>query len=137
MGLGWKEVGGSSDPGPSGEAGRGNTSGEPSVPRRFPPAAQPEIMRAAEKDEQYASFVYDACRDAFRHLFGPLSLSLAILGDSILLLLQVIVGTSFPGCAKFLLVILHFLAFHCLSQKIDCLFLWCRYEDCCSLSERG
>jgi hypothetical protein len=66
-----------------------------------------------------------------------LSLSLAILGDSILLLLQVIVGTSFPGCAKFLLVILNFLAFHCLSQKIDCLFLWCRYEDCCSLSERG
>ncbi|KAK3213234.1 hypothetical protein Dsin_017940 [Dipteronia sinensis] len=42
-------------------------SGEP---RRFPQAAQPEIMRAAEKDDQYASFVYDACRDAFRHLFG-------------------------------------------------------------------
>ncbi|KAK0571616.1 hypothetical protein LWI29_018914 [Acer saccharum] len=42
-------------------------SGEP---RRFPLAAQPEIMRAAEKDDQYASFVYDACRDAFRHLFG-------------------------------------------------------------------
>ncbi|KAJ8748192.1 hypothetical protein K2173_000600 [Erythroxylum novogranatense] len=40
------------------------------VPRRFPPAAQPEIMRAAEKDDHYASFVYDACRDAFRHLFG-------------------------------------------------------------------
>ncbi|KAL7121836.1 hypothetical protein ACP275_01G008600 [Erythranthe tilingii] len=38
--------------------------------RRFPLAAQPEIMRAAEKDDQYASFVYDACRDAFRHLFG-------------------------------------------------------------------
>ncbi|KAL0331322.1 UNVERIFIED_CONTAM: Peroxisome biogenesis factor 10 [Sesamum angustifolium] len=38
--------------------------------RRFPLAAQPEIMRAAEKDGQYASFVYDACRDAFRHLFG-------------------------------------------------------------------
>ncbi|KAI3975868.1 hypothetical protein MKX01_030713 [Papaver californicum] len=27
-------------------------------------------MRAAEKDDQYASYVYDACRDAFRHLFG-------------------------------------------------------------------
>ncbi|CAA6664678.1 unnamed protein product [Spirodela intermedia] len=27
-------------------------------------------MRAAEKDEQYASFLHDACRDAFRHLFG-------------------------------------------------------------------
>ncbi|GFP97282.1 peroxisome biogenesis factor 10 [Phtheirospermum japonicum] len=38
--------------------------------RRFPLAAQPEIMRAAEKDDQYASFVHDACRDAFRHLFG-------------------------------------------------------------------
>ncbi|XP_051151356.1 peroxisome biogenesis factor 10 [Andrographis paniculata] len=38
--------------------------------RRFPVAAQPEVMRAAEKDDQYASFVYDACRDAFRHLFG-------------------------------------------------------------------
>ncbi|XP_074276449.1 peroxisome biogenesis factor 10 [Silene latifolia] len=37
---------------------------------RFPDAAQPEIMRAAEKDEHYASFVSDACRDAFRHLFG-------------------------------------------------------------------
>lgn len=39
-------------------------------PRRFPLAAQPEIMRAAEKDDHYASFVSDACRDAFRHLFG-------------------------------------------------------------------
>lgn len=38
--------------------------------RRFALAAQPEVMRAAEKDDQYASFVYDACRDAFRHLFG-------------------------------------------------------------------
>ncbi|KAJ8448785.1 LOW QUALITY PROTEIN: hypothetical protein Cgig2_011406 [Carnegiea gigantea] len=44
-------------------------------PRRFPLAAQPEIMRAAEKDDHYASFVSDACRDAFRHLFGPLSIS--------------------------------------------------------------
>jgi len=47
--------------------------------RRFPPAAQPEMMRAAEKDDQYASFVYEACRDAFRHLFGIfLSLSLSL-----------------------------------------------------------
>ncbi|KAG6514334.1 hypothetical protein ZIOFF_024687 [Zingiber officinale] len=38
--------------------------------RRFPPAAQPEIMRAAEKDDNYAAYVHDACRDAFRHLFG-------------------------------------------------------------------
>ncbi|XP_047964654.1 peroxisome biogenesis factor 10 [Salvia hispanica] len=50
-----------SDAGPSGSGGGVRT---------FPLAAQPEIMRAAEKDEQYASFVYDACRDAFRHLFG-------------------------------------------------------------------
>ncbi|XP_076936881.1 peroxisome biogenesis factor 10-like [Bidens hawaiensis] len=27
-------------------------------------------MRAAQKDDQYASYVYEACRDAFRHLFG-------------------------------------------------------------------
>lgn len=40
------------------------------VRRRFSLAAQPEIMRAAQKDDQYASFVYEACRDAFRHLFG-------------------------------------------------------------------
>lgn len=55
-----------------GESGRDGDS-DPSTstaPRRFPSAAQPEIMRAAEKDDQYASFVYDACRDAFRHLFG-------------------------------------------------------------------
>ncbi|KAK6119689.1 hypothetical protein DH2020_046557 [Rehmannia glutinosa] len=49
-----------SDVGPSGSGGV----------RRFQLAAQPEVMRAAEKDDQYASFVYDACRDAFRHLFG-------------------------------------------------------------------
>ncbi|XP_050364546.1 peroxisome biogenesis factor 10 [Argentina anserina] len=45
-------------------------SSNPTAARRFPLAAQPEVMRAAEKDDQYASFVYDACRDAFRHLFG-------------------------------------------------------------------
>ncbi|KAM1067570.1 hypothetical protein ACFX1Q_023646 [Malus domestica] len=27
-------------------------------------------MKAAEKDEQYASFVYNACRDAIHHLLG-------------------------------------------------------------------
>ncbi|KAI4316477.1 hypothetical protein L6164_024455 [Bauhinia variegata] len=47
-----------------------STATEESAPRRFPLAAQPEIMRAAEKDDQYASYVYEACRDAFRHLFG-------------------------------------------------------------------
>ncbi|KAL2896888.1 Peroxisome biogenesis factor 10 [Bienertia sinuspersici] len=38
--------------------------------RGFAAAAPPEIMRAAEKDDNYASFVSEACRDAFRHLFG-------------------------------------------------------------------
>lgn len=54
----------------SGEVGSSTTTTEPLGTRRFPLAAQPEIMRAAEKDEQYASYVYEACRDAFRHLFG-------------------------------------------------------------------
>lgn len=66
MGLGRNDSAGSSDPGPSGESGPSSSM----EPRRFPLAAQPEVMRAAEKDDQYASFVYDACRDAFRHLFG-------------------------------------------------------------------
>ena len=65
------------------EAGPSGTSG--SAPdstarvRRFPLAAQPEIMRAAEKDDQYASFVYEACRDAFRQLFGGFAHMLALL----------------------------------------------------------
>eukprot|EP00257_Ricinus_communis_P015038 XP_015572873.1 peroxisome biogenesis factor 10 [Ricinus communis] len=54
----------------SGSGSEGVQSAANNELRRFPPAAQPEIMRAAEKDDQYASFVYDACRDAFRHLFG-------------------------------------------------------------------
>ncbi|XP_057957812.1 peroxisome biogenesis factor 10 isoform X2 [Malania oleifera] len=59
----------------SDEQGRGGGEAEPSTSQpggvlRFPWAAQPEIMRAAEKDDQYASYVYEACRDAFRHLFG-------------------------------------------------------------------
>ncbi|MQL86860.1 hypothetical protein Taro_019393 [Colocasia esculenta] len=48
----------------------GTSSRPPTMARRFPLAAQPEIMRAAEKDDQYAYFVHDACRDAFRQLFG-------------------------------------------------------------------
>ena len=68
--MGWGHIGrnGGDEAGPSTTAA--------TEPRRFPLAAQPEMMRAAEKDEQYASFVYEACRDAFRHLFGP-SLSLS------------------------------------------------------------
>uniref|UniRef100_A0A7N0U7F4 RING-type E3 ubiquitin transferase n=1 Tax=Kalanchoe fedtschenkoi TaxID=63787 RepID=A0A7N0U7F4_KALFE len=54
----------------AGEAGPSAPSPHPVEQRGFPLAAQPEIMRAAEKDEQYASYVYEACRDAFRHLFG-------------------------------------------------------------------
>ena len=70
MGLGRPETSGSVDPrDTTGEVGR-TTAAEPSGSRRFPLAAQPEIMRAAEKDDQYASHVYEACRDAFRHLFG-------------------------------------------------------------------
>ncbi|KAJ7966367.1 Peroxisome biogenesis factor 10 [Quillaja saponaria] len=62
---------GSGDPSTSGESGLSiGGSSDAAIPRRFPPAAQPEIMRAAEKDDQYASYVYEACRDAFRHLFG-------------------------------------------------------------------
>ncbi|XP_008220559.1 PREDICTED: peroxisome biogenesis factor 10 [Prunus mume] len=68
--MGWNEVIGSGQQaGPrGGEAGP--SSSDPGAARRFPLAAQPEIMRAAEKDDQYASFVYDACRDAVRHLLG-------------------------------------------------------------------
>ncbi|RLM85840.1 hypothetical protein C2845_PM04G32280 [Panicum miliaceum] len=57
-----------SDAGPSSGGGAG--SGAPARPRRFPGAAQPEIMRAAEKDDSYAAHVTEACRDAFRHIFG-------------------------------------------------------------------
>lgn len=70
MGSGRPETSGSVDPrDTTGEVDR-TTVAEPSGSRRFPLAAQPEIMRAAEKDDQYASFVHEACRDAFRHLFG-------------------------------------------------------------------
>eukprot|EP01018_Ginkgo_biloba_P005322 Gb_11591 [translate_table: standard] len=48
----------------------GNGSGARELIRQFSPAAQPEVMRAAEKDDHYASYVYDACHDAFRHVFG-------------------------------------------------------------------
>lgn len=62
MEVGRRDVGGE-------ETGPSSTPPESSK-NRFPPAAQPEIMRAAEKDDQYASYVHEACRDAFRHLFG-------------------------------------------------------------------
>ncbi|KAH7855566.1 hypothetical protein Vadar_026308 [Vaccinium darrowii] len=69
MGMVWKEPSGSGDA--SGNSSEELSSSSSSAQqgggvRRFPTAAQPEIMRAADKDDQYASFVYDA----FRHLFG-------------------------------------------------------------------
>ncbi|KAL5071609.1 hypothetical protein RYX36_022496 [Vicia faba] len=62
--MGWGHLG---RHGSDADAGPSTSTAEQ---RRFPSAAQPEMMRAAEKDDQYASFVYEACRDAFRHLFG-------------------------------------------------------------------
>ncbi|KAI8562474.1 hypothetical protein RHMOL_Rhmol03G0039400 [Rhododendron molle] len=81
MGMVWKEPSSSGDA--SGNSSEKLSSSSSSAQqgggiRRFPTAAQPEIMRAAEKDDQYASFVYDACRDAFRHLFGLLPLLLKL-----------------------------------------------------------
>lgn len=38
--------------------------------RGFPGAAQPEVMRAAEKDEHYVTSLCDACYEAFRHAVG-------------------------------------------------------------------
>ncbi|KAL6656939.1 hypothetical protein ACP70R_004719 [Stipagrostis hirtigluma subsp. patula] len=60
------------DAGPSsrGSAGAAGGGAAGARPRRFPSAAQPEVMRAAEKDDSYAAHVTEACRDAFRHLFG-------------------------------------------------------------------
>lgn len=60
------------EPGDGAGAGAGEvgSSSLAVAERSFPPAAQPEIMRAAEKDDHYASYVHDACRDAIRHLFG-------------------------------------------------------------------
>ena len=71
--MGWGHLGRHGSDSVDGAVAGPSTSA--TEPRRFPLAAQPEIMRAAEKDDQYASFVYEACRDAFRHLFGS-SLSL-------------------------------------------------------------
>ncbi|KAJ1291827.1 hypothetical protein BS78_02G346600 [Paspalum vaginatum] len=58
------------DAGPSSRGAGATGDGAPTRPRRFPGAAQPEVMRAAEKDDSYAAHVTEACRDAFRHLFG-------------------------------------------------------------------
>ncbi|CAL8996040.1 unnamed protein product [Prunus brigantina] len=71
--MGWNEVTGSGQQAGSSGGEASPSSSDPGAARRFPLAAQPEIMRAAEKDDQYASFVYDACRDAVRHLLGTRS----------------------------------------------------------------
>ncbi|CAK9220013.1 unnamed protein product [Sphagnum troendelagicum] len=38
--------------------------------RGFPGAAQPEVMRAAEKDEHYVAHLCEACHESFRHVVG-------------------------------------------------------------------
>eukprot|EP00897_Mesotaenium_endlicherianum_P009259 jgi/Mesen1/8361/ME000464S07763 len=43
--------------------------GSIAVPQ-FPPAAQPEVMRAAEKDEQYLASICEACYDVSRRYLG-------------------------------------------------------------------
>lgn len=58
--------------GPSTSGGIGNTMNS------FPSASHPEIMRAAEKDEQYVSQVCEACYDAFRNLLGLSSTTRAL-----------------------------------------------------------
>lgn len=70
MGTEIGESSGTGRPEDSGTTTTATTSSSATLRRRFSLAAQPEIMRAAQKDDQYASFVYEACRDAFRHLFG-------------------------------------------------------------------
>lgn len=40
---------------------------------QYPSADQPEMMRAAEKDEHYVEQLCEACHDAFRSIFGTFS----------------------------------------------------------------
>ncbi|CAK0746013.1 hypothetical protein CVIRNUC_001661 [Coccomyxa viridis] len=40
-------------------------------PKLFPSAAQPDIIRAAQKDELYIQHLADSCHDAVRRLLGP------------------------------------------------------------------
>lgn len=100
-----------------GERGSGGEAGPSFRPvteglreTRFPPAAQPEIMRAAEKDDHYAAYVHDACRDAFRHLFGHISPPPSLWFD-----------------------FAHYIAYRCS-------FVWLllfRRKGCCCISKRG
>ncbi|DBB14188.1 TPA: hypothetical protein ACH3X3_001137 [Trebouxia sp. C0006] len=40
-------------------------------PNVFPAAAQPDVVRASQKDELYLHYLIDACHDAVRRLLGP------------------------------------------------------------------
>ncbi len=40
-------------------------------PPTFPAAAQPDIVRARQKDELFLRVLTDACHDAVRTLLGP------------------------------------------------------------------
>ena len=62
--MGWGHVRRSVGESSSDEASTSSTE----VPRRFAVAAQPEIMRAAEKDDQYASFLYEASQIGRAHV---------------------------------------------------------------------
>ncbi|KAL0035070.1 hypothetical protein WJX79_009657 [Trebouxia sp. C0005] len=41
------------------------------LPNVFPAAAQPDVVRASQKDELYLHYLIDACHDAVRRLLGP------------------------------------------------------------------
>lgn len=41
------------------------------MPPTFPAAAQPDIIRARQKDELFLRVLADACHDAVRTLLGP------------------------------------------------------------------
>ncbi|KAL0024438.1 hypothetical protein WJX77_003645 [Trebouxia sp. C0004] len=41
------------------------------LPNVFPAAAQPDVVRASQKDELYLHYLTDACHDAVRRLLGP------------------------------------------------------------------
>ncbi|KAH8967091.1 hypothetical protein BDL97_03G061000 [Sphagnum fallax] len=52
------------------EPRRGERREEARRMRGFPGAAQPEVMRAAEKDEHYVAHLCEACHESFRHVVG-------------------------------------------------------------------
>ena len=47
----------------------------------FPVAAQPEVMRAAEKDEEYLTFICDSCYDVVRRFLGEARFGVKGLGS--------------------------------------------------------